>query len=155
MDKIFIGFTGHRDCRTSDAELDRIAATYPGATWVHGDAPDGFDAQVRAYAEAHDIEHDPHPPKYRFPGDREAPLLRNREIVNKVIRLFACYDGVRHKGGTVHTMNYAKRCRVPIEYVECLPIRDSGVDGDTGDAGLTAQQQNGASRARRSVGESA
>lgn len=33
-----IGFTGHRDRHTDESGLDRIAATWPGAVWVHGGA---------------------------------------------------------------------------------------------------------------------
>lgn len=117
-----IGFTGYRDCRTTESELDRIAAMYPGAVWVHGDAKDGFDAQVRAYAEMHGIKHDPHPPEYNKYPRKVAPHVRNRQIVNTSLLLVACYDGTRTTGGTYTTAEYAKTKGKHVEYVACVPF---------------------------------
>lgn len=117
-----IGFTGHRNAVTDEAELDRIASAWPGSVWVHGDAKDGFDAQIKAYARAHGIPEQGIPPKYRYQGDKAAPHIRNREIVNTTAFLVACYDGVRLDGGTYTTVEYAKSKEKHVEYVVCKKL---------------------------------
>jgi hypothetical protein len=114
-----IGFTGHRNRHTDESELDRIAAMYPGAVWVHDDAKSGFDAQVKAYAIAHGIEQAPILPDYKKYLDKVAPIMRNYQIVDTTERLIACYDGVRQKGGTFYTVDYAQRHGKPIIFVVC------------------------------------
>jgi hypothetical protein len=115
-----IGFTGHRNTVTDEATLDAIAARFPGAVWVHGDCPDGFDAQVRRYAEAHGIQ------EMRLPGRPGTYLIRNREIVERVRQgngiLFACYDG-RYKGGTAYTVTRALREEVTVTYVPITRLK--------------------------------
>jgi hypothetical protein len=117
---IRIGFTGHRDRYVNLSDLDAIADEFPDAIWVHGDAQ-GFDRQVRRYAETHGIEHEPHPPEdNKFPEDsawREAPLARNRQIVESVSILFACYDG-RQSGGTYYTIRYARKIGKPVRILK-------------------------------------
>lgn len=115
-----IGFTGHRDRHTDESELDRIATAHPGGVWVHGGAI-GFDTQVDEYAKAHKL---PKPvvmkPEYdKYPA-YVAPLLRNEDIVDTTSILVACFDN-RKRGGTVHTINYAKRQGKPAIYVTCIP----------------------------------
>lgn len=117
-----IGFTGHRNAVTDELELDRIAAAWPGSVWVHGDAKDGFDAQVKAYAIEHGIEHDPHPPQYDKYPRKVAPHVRNRQIVNTSAFLVACYDGIRLDGGTYTTVEYAKSKEKHVEYVVCKKL---------------------------------
>lgn len=118
----YIGFSGHRDCLTLLKELDQIAQDHPLAIWVHGDAKDGFDAQVKAYARLHGIQEIGIPPKYRFYPDREAPIIRNRKIVAMVSRIFLCYDKVRLDGGTYSCIGFAKELYVPVSYVECIKV---------------------------------
>ena len=103
----FTSFSGHRDVIVPESELDRIAEMYRHTTWVHGDARDGFDAQVRAYAIRRGIRHLPIPPEYQFPSDKVAPLIRNCAIVNISPRLVVAYDG-RYKGGTAQAFRYAE-----------------------------------------------
>lgn len=102
-----IGFTGHRDRFADERELDILREDHPGAVWVHGGAP-GFDTQVDDYAKAHGIDRDVKRPNYKDPAvdPKRAPLLRNREIVDSVELLVACYDG-QQTGGTAYTVRYA------------------------------------------------
>ena len=102
----YIAFTGHRNKITDPSYLDRIAAHYPNAVWVQGEAK-GFDSQVKAYALAHDIPVESHPPNYTRYG-RGAPFVRNRAMVDRAEIVIACYD-LRATGGTVYTMKYAKK----------------------------------------------
>lgn len=117
-----IGFTGHRDCVTTDAELDRIAAMYPGAVWVHGGAI-GFDTQVDKYAKAHGL---PEPevirPEYKKYDPMVAPIMRNYVIVDTCDALIVCYDGWRLSGGTYRTKKYAQAKGKIIHDVICLPL---------------------------------
>lgn len=101
-----IAFTGHRDRRCDEARLDALAAEYPNAVWVHGGAR-GFDEQVRAYARQHRISQDEIKPNYAAYPPRSAPLVRNRQIVDRCDLLIACYDG-RERGGTYYTVRYAR-----------------------------------------------
>src|SRR3990172_1239763 len=102
-----IGFTGHRDKMVYEHTLDYIAGKYPGATWVHGGAK-GFDSQVENYAKSHGILTEVIRPDYETYPPREAPLERNKTIVDESEMLFACYDG-RNRGGTAFTVNYARK----------------------------------------------
>jgi len=106
-----IGFTGHRNRTVNPAELAKIHALYPDAVWVHGGAK-GFDSQVDAYASSHGIRVIIHYPAYKEHG-RQAPIIRNRLIVDGCDMLVACYDG-RAGGGTVYTMTYAKQQEKPV-----------------------------------------
>jgi hypothetical protein len=106
-----IGFTGHRNRTVDEAELTKIHARYPDAVWVHGGAV-GFDSQVDAYAKAHGIKLLVYNPAYTKHGS-QAPLIRNRLIVDMTDMLIACYDG-RAGGGTVYTMTYAKQQGKPV-----------------------------------------
>lgn len=70
---MIITFTGHRNRLANEADLDRIAALYPGATWVHGGA-EGFDSQVDAYARRYGIPCEVVRPDYKQFG-RRAPQI--------------------------------------------------------------------------------
>ena len=102
-----IAFTGHRDKMVYEHTLDYIASKYPGATWVHGGAA-GFDSQVEHYARSHGIPTEVIGPDYETYPPKEAPLERNKVIVDGADMLFACYDG-RSRGGTAFTVNYARK----------------------------------------------
>jgi len=99
-------FTGHRDKILSEDQMDTIALVYPEDTWVQGGAI-GFDTQVKNYAQAHGIPTETYPPEYSRYG-RDAPLIRNREMVDMCKLVIACYDG-RGYGGTYYTIRYAQR----------------------------------------------
>jgi hypothetical protein len=104
----FIGFTGHRNRVTEESELDLIAAENPGAIWVHGGAI-GFDTQVENYAKAHGIQTLVIRPDYKLyrAVPKQAPLIRNKIIVDQSQFMVACWDGRTH-GGTWYTIQYAK-----------------------------------------------
>jgi hypothetical protein len=112
-----IGFTGHRDREADPVYLDILAAAYPGATWIHGAAKEGFDNQVDQYALVHRIACQRFRPQYtHFPLESrqwEAPYARNRQIVEAVLFMLALYDG-REKGGTRYTVRYAEHMAVPV-----------------------------------------
>lgn len=116
---MIIGFTGHRDWRCNEQSLMRIEDRYPGATWVHGGAR-GFDEQVhevglklgKIVGETLIAIR----PDYRQYSYDVAPLIRNQKIVDMVERMVACYDG-REKGGTLFTINYARKVHRLVEYV--------------------------------------
>ena len=117
-----IGFTGHRDKVAHELSLLNIERRYPGATWVHGGA-EGFDSQVDALArKLGKVEGDTLLvilPNYRKFKSTVAPLIRNEQIVGMSDLLVALWDG-RKKGGTFYTINYAKRCNIPVEYITPL-----------------------------------
>lgn len=105
-----IAFTGHRDKQVDAAELVNIMTRYPGAVWVHGGAK-GFDSQVAEFASRNRIEQVIIRPNYSI--GRNAPLIRNRKIVDMGDILVACYDG-RNSGGTYYTVNYAHKISKPV-----------------------------------------
>lgn len=114
-----IVFTGHRNCRTDEAELQELLVKYPNSIWVHGGA-NGFDNQVGKFALANGIHVIEKRPDYATHG-KHAPLTRNRLMVDMpdVQLVVACYDG-RESGGTLYTINYAKRKAIPVEYVSAI-----------------------------------
>ena len=114
-----IGFTGHRNTKTTTAELDMIASLWPGSEWINGDAI-GFDEQVKLYALAHGIPFEGIRPDYKSYPSKVAPLKRDEVIVDKVEIVIACYDGRRY-GGTYYTINYAQRQGKPVHFVTCIP----------------------------------
>lgn len=117
---MIIGFTGHRNVNCPQSELDNLAQSYPGRTWVQGGAV-GFDTQVLEYAKAHGIDWITFLPEYDMYDKREAPLRRNDDIVKVSDILVACYDG-RRRGGTLYTINRAKEKGIEIVYVTPVPI---------------------------------
>lgn len=116
MSAFYISFTGHRDKFCADGELDRIAKRYPGGVWVHGGAA-GFDGQVQYFAERNRIPTLVIRPDYEKYKGKQAPIMRNQEIVDLGNILVACYDG-RKTGGTFFTVNYARKVGKHIEYVK-------------------------------------
>lgn len=109
-----IAFTGHRDKTAPDNLFTDLALEFPGATWVHGGAI-GFDSQVEAAAKQHRIITEVIRPDYKSHG-RGAPLVRNKTIVDSCELLVACFDG-RTTGGTVFTINYARRRLLPVRLI--------------------------------------
>lgn len=104
---MIILFTGHRDKILPVEQLDMIAGLYEGATWLHGGA-EGFDSQVRQYASAHDIPQEVARPDYKTYPSRQAPIIRNKQMVERCDLVVACYDG-RQTGGTKFTIDYARK----------------------------------------------
>jgi len=111
---IVIAFTGHRDKQTEEEFFDWIPKN---ALWVHGGAI-GFDRQVQQYAYANKIQTLVILPDYEK-YKKDAPLIRNKEIIDKADMLVACYDG-RNYGGTFYTINLARVKKIPIAF---LPIK--------------------------------
>lgn len=114
---MIIAFTGHRDSGTTKECFDNISKD---ALWVHGGAK-GFDSQVERYAQASGIKTKVIRPDYGKFG-RSAPLIRDADIIAGADLLIACYDG-RSYGGTLHTINLAKKSNIQVEYVKCLKLR--------------------------------
>jgi hypothetical protein len=117
--RMYLGFTGHRDCFVPEQELDKLREKYPNYVWLHGGAK-GFDTQVCMYANKHGIRQSIIPPDYRKYFFMVAPLKRNEVIVDRCNLLVACYDG-REKGGTFYTIEYAHKQGKPVEYL--TPIK--------------------------------
>lgn len=117
---MIIAFTGHRNSITNQEELEKIVREYPDATWVHGGAI-GFDTQVSEFAQVNHIKEIVLKPDYKkYNGS--APLIRNKKIVKLGDILIACYDG-RQKGGTLNTINYAKKKDKQVILVSVCKLR--------------------------------
>jgi len=104
--EMIIGFTGHRDKVAPIERLLQIAADYPGATWVTGGAV-GFDQSVERFAAKNGIKNIIYRPNFKQFG-RGAFHARNRQIVDGASLIVAMWDG-RKGGGTVYTINYARK----------------------------------------------
>lgn len=117
---MIILFTGHRDRITPRAELYNIQLAYPGAIWVHGGA-EGFDSQVQRYAEENKISWHIVRPNYAAYG-RDAPLVRNREMVDMADLVVACYEPHRRQSGTGATVAYAERRGKKVIVVEAVAV---------------------------------
>lgn len=107
-----IAFSGHRDQISDTSSLDDIRALDPAAVWVHGGAQ-GFDSQVEAYAQRHNIQTVVIRPDYQKFG-KGAPLKRNHQIIEGADMLVACYDG-RKSGGTYYTLTLARKLGLPVK----------------------------------------
>jgi hypothetical protein len=98
--------------------LRNLAEAYPHATWIHGGAQ-GFDSQVETIAKECGIKTEVIRPDYQTHG-RGAPLVRNREIVDKSDVIVAGYDG-RAGGGTAYTIKYAKGLNKEVQEIPPTP----------------------------------
>lgn len=98
---MIIGFTGHRNKEVDERVLEAIVRRWPDAeNWVQGGA-EGFDTQVRLFAESEGI------PCLTLPGRPGHYFERDRRIVLSTDILIACYDG-RKTGGTYYTQLFAR-----------------------------------------------
>lgn len=102
-----IMFTGHRDKVTETANLEVVAGLYEESQWIHGGAK-GFDQQVEAFAKAHNIPTEVFAPDYSKHNYKQAPIIRNKAMLNICDIVVACYDGRNH-GGTHMVVTEAKR----------------------------------------------
>lgn len=120
---MIIAFTGHRDRTSSENELSQILAEFPTATWWCGDERDGFDRQVRRFADTHGIGYVMKAPEYeKYPADKArwaAQYARNREMVEKCDLLVACFSG-KPKGGTAFILRYARKLGKPIRVIQSI-----------------------------------
>ncbi len=111
-----ICFTGHRDKVFDDTWLRGLARLYPEAVWVHGGAM-GFDTLVNRIGVENGMELEVHLPNYAKYAPRQAPLVRNKEMIDSGIELLvAGYDG-RASGGTLYTINCAKQKGIKVIYI--------------------------------------
>lgn len=119
---LVIGFTGHRDRRAPERDLDFVFTLGPGMkqVWVQGCA-EGFDTQVKEYAKAHGIMVEDEPPDFEQYGSPQAYFVRNRLIVDVADLVVACYDG-RERGGTFHALNYARKMNKMILFLRVRPL---------------------------------
>ena len=119
-----IGFTGHRNKLTDPAELRQLEVDYPGAVWIHGGAI-GFDTQVNEIALAlGKVEGETLiviRPNYKAYPRYVAPIIRNKEIVERSDMLVACWDK-REEGGTHQCKSYAESREVPVKFVSIKEI---------------------------------
>lgn len=105
--KTIIMFTGHRDKTVDETNLEFIANIYEESTWIHGGAK-GFDQQVESFAVAHSIPTKVFLPEYsKFPY-KQAPIIRNKSMLDICDIVVACYDGRNH-GGTHFVVTEAKK----------------------------------------------
>jgi len=104
-----IMFTGHRNSITEPSNLDCIANIYDAAVWIHGGAK-GFDQQVESFAKRHNIQTIIFTPDYVKYPFKQAPIIRNKEMLNICDVVVACYDG-RNYGGTHFVVQEARRLK--------------------------------------------
>lgn len=104
-----IMFTGHRDCIADKIALENIAQLYDDCLWLHGGAA-GFDEQVEAIAAKYSIKTEVHKPDYKTYASKQAPIIRNREMLNACDMVIACYDG-RQNGGTFFVVTEARKAK--------------------------------------------
>ena len=109
---MIILFTGHRNKSVLITELEGIMEQYPNSTWLHGGAR-GFDNQVSRFAKEHSILEEIVRPDYKKYHPKQAPLMRNNQMLAKADLVVACYDG-RTSGGTYYTIQKAKKLELPI-----------------------------------------
>ena len=98
-------FTGHRDKVLYDEDLNEIRIRYRGNIWIHGGAI-GFDTQIEEYAKINGIRTIVIYPDYTRYASKQAPIIRDKEMVEMAVKVVACYDG-RTYGGTYFTIKYA------------------------------------------------
>ena len=104
---MIILFTGHRDKFMIASTLETLAKVYANDIWLHGGAM-GFDMQVSKYARQHSIQQRIIRPDYDTYSSKQAPIIRNKQMVDMCNIVIACYDG-RLTGGTKFTVDYARK----------------------------------------------
>lgn len=107
MNKI-LAIVGSRSCPTLD-----IASFLPfiPTTIVSGGAK-GADTLAKGYARDNNIPLTEYLPNYKAYG-RQAPILRNIQIVENCDFLIAFWDGISR--GTKFTIDYARKRGVPLQ----------------------------------------
>jgi hypothetical protein len=106
-------FTGHRNKTLPESILAYIKDNYQGYIWMHGGAI-GFDSQVEKYACDNAITQKVVIPNYKEFPTKQAPIIRNKQMVEQCDFVVACYDG-RKTGGTLSTIQYAKMRGKPVK----------------------------------------
>lgn len=115
-----LAISGHRDRIAKEEDILNIFSKYPDAVIMHGNAK-GFDLQVHNIASKLGKQIISILPNYEHLG-KNAPLIRNRQIIKDADILVALYDG-RKYGGTYHTLNMAKKLNKPTIIFQ--PIKSS------------------------------
>jgi hypothetical protein len=82
-----------------------------GTTQIISGGARGIDSQAEAYAKRHGLPLCVFRPDYQTHG-RQAPLLRNFDIIDAADYIVAIWDGKSR--GTLHALNYAKRKKKPV-----------------------------------------
>jgi len=116
---VIIMFSGHRDKVTERVFLEEIATLYCDCLWIHGGAR-GFDDQVEKIAKEIGIRTEIYLPDYEKYG-RCAPIMRNKEMLEKCSIVIACYDG-RKTGGTFFVVTEARRMGKNVIIVPAVPV---------------------------------
>lgn len=114
---MIIAFSGHRNKLAKISDLENIFIQHPEATWIHGGAI-GFDSQVESFAVEHGIKTEIIKPDYKTYYKKQAPLERNKIIVNECDLLVCLFDG-RKSGGTYFTLNFARKVGKNISIINC------------------------------------
>lgn len=114
---MLIAFSGHRNKLAKIPDLENILIQYPNSVWIHGGAI-GFDSQIQAFAIMHGIKTEIIKPDYETYYHKQAPLERNKIIVNKCDLLICLFDG-RKKGGTYFTLNFARKVGKTVFIINC------------------------------------
>lgn len=108
-------FSGHRDRRASNSDLEKIIDCYPGAVWLHGGAI-GFDSQVDFIAKKNGIQTQIIRPDYGLFGKAD-PLRRNDQMIKLCDLVIALYDG-RKSGGTFYTIRKAREMGIKVIIIQ-------------------------------------
>ena len=78
----------------------------------------GIDKLAKRFALSHGLKITEITPDYEnAPAARSAPLIRNKEIVDKADMVFAFWDG--ESKGTKYTMDYCQKCGKEMKVVLC------------------------------------
>lgn len=127
MDKLTIGFSGHRDKKADWWKIRQLLEFYDkeyDLTVVHGNAV-GFDTQVDKTARRLNEKYGtkikiiPIKPDYKKYYYKVAPLERNKIIVDKSDIMVFLHDGRKH-GGTWQAMNYAMEKEKTIYFLDIV-----------------------------------
>jgi hypothetical protein len=100
-------FTGHRDSLGDEVMLENIAALYEDCLWLHGGAH-GFDEQIEHVAQKHHIQTRIYKPDYQTYTSKNAPIVRNKQMLSVCDLVIACYNG-RKTGGTHFVVTEARK----------------------------------------------
>lgn len=115
-----ICITGHRNCNlTNDAVdvfMNNIIKHYGKIMIVSGGA-EGFDLLIENWCINNNVILKTIRPDYNKNFYKQAPLERNKIMVDMCDFVLAYYDG-RKTGGTYYTINYARKKNKQIMFIQ-------------------------------------